>query len=64
MHIVVRTSHGKLVRSFACAPCTTGVWHALRWVPKARGSFCYYVYARDLAGNAQSVTGSAKVVVR
>ena len=64
VHIVVRTSHGKLVRSFACAPCTTGVWHALRWVPKARGSFCYYVYARDLAGNAQVTVGSARVDVR
>ena len=32
--------------------------------PKAKGTYRYYVYAKDSAGNAQSKVGSAKVVVR
>ena len=33
-------------------------WHSAKWQPKAKGTYRYYVYAKDLAGNAQS-----KVVV-
>ena len=42
----------------------TATWYSAKWTPKARGTYRYYVYAKDLAGNAQSKVGSARVVVR
>ena len=32
--------------------------------PKATGTYRYYVYCKDLAGNPQRINGSASVVVR
>jgi hypothetical protein len=43
---------------------TSGAWYNVKWKPKAKGTYRYYVYAKDAAGNAQSRVGSAKVVVR
>jgi hypothetical protein len=65
--VVVKNSRGKSVKTFAAAASTsrtTGTWYSVKWKPKAKGTYRYYVYANDLAGNAQSVVGSAKVVVR
>jgi hypothetical protein len=62
--IVVKNSRGKTVKTFLPAAKNTGTWYRAKWVPKAKGTYRYYVYAKDLAGNAQRTRGSAKVVVK
>jgi surface antigen len=64
VRIIIKNSHGKVVKSFACATKTIATWYSVKWTPLARGTFRYSVYAKDLAGNAQVTVGSAKVVVR
>jgi hypothetical protein len=65
--IVVKNSRGRIVRTFttvARTARTPGAWYSVKWRPSARGTYRYYVYAKDLAGNAQSKVGSARVDVR
>jgi hypothetical protein len=62
--VAVRTRAGKLVKWISLGKVTTGVWHSVKWTPKASGRYRYTVIARDLAGNLQSVAGSAAITVR
>ena len=64
IRIVVKNSHGIAVKTFRPTAKNTATWYSVKWTPKARGTYRYYVYAKDLAGNAQSKVGSARVVVR
>jgi hypothetical protein len=64
LRIVVRNARGKTVRTLRSANCRTGAWQAVKWTPKARGTYRYSVYAADLAGNVQASVGSGKVRVR
>ena len=41
----------------------SGTWHTVKWRPRAKGTWRYYVYCKDLAGNPQTKVGSAKAVV-
>jgi hypothetical protein len=65
--VLIKDARGKAVKTFATSAATsrvTGTGYSVKWKPKAKGTYRYYVYANDLAGNAQSKVGSAKVVVR
>jgi hypothetical protein len=65
--VVVKTVRGKVVwtcRTSATVSRTSGAWFSVRWKPKAKGAYRYFIYAKDAAGNAQDKVGSAKVVVR
>ncbi|MDO9498080.1 MAG: hypothetical protein Q7J48_20420 [Nocardioides sp.] len=62
--VVVKNSRGKTVRTFLPTTRNTATWYSVTWRPKARGTYRYHVYAKDLAGNAQRIRGSAKVVAR
>jgi hypothetical protein len=66
--IVIKNAHGKVVKTWSKSGMlslrNSGVWYSYKWTPKVRGTFRYYVYAKDFAGNPQSKVGSAKVVVR
>ena len=53
-----------MVKSFTLGTKTTAKWYSVKWKPKAKGTYRYYVYGKDLAGNAQRKVGSAKVRVR
>jgi hypothetical protein len=64
IRIVVKNSRGRAVKTMKPTARNTAVWYAAKWTPRARGTYRYYVYAKDLAGNAQRKVGSAKVVVR
>ncbi len=64
IRIVVKNRRNVTVKTLRPTAKNTGVWYAMRWTPKATGTYRYYVHAKDLAGNAQSSVGSAKVVVR
>ena len=63
--VVVKNSHGKTVKTIAVSALkNVNTWYSVSWTPKARGTYRYYVYAKDLAGNSQSVRGWAKVIVK
>ncbi len=64
IRIVVKDSRGTTVKTFKPPTRDTATWCSVMWTPKARGTFRYYVYARDFAGNVQGTRGSAKVVVK
>jgi hypothetical protein len=64
VRVVVRNAHGRVVATIALGRVTTGHWHVARWVPKARGTYHYSVFARDLAGNPPTQEGQASVRVR
>ena len=62
--LVVKNSDGKVVKTLACGTQSVTVWHSVTWTPKAKGTYSYAVYAKDLAGNVQSTAGSAKIKVK
>jgi hypothetical protein len=62
--VVVKNARGKKVASFSAGTKKTAAWYSVKWKPRAKGSYRYYVYGKDLAGNAQRKVGSARVVVR
>jgi photosystem II stability/assembly factor-like uncharacterized protein len=65
--VVVKNARGRVVWTYKTGASTArknGTWYGVKWRPKAKGTYRYYVYAKDTAGNAQSRVGSAKVVVR
>ena len=62
--VVLRTAAGRLVHIFKTAVRPTGIWNYLNWVPRAAGTYRYWVYATDLAGNKQRNVASATVLVR
>ena len=64
IRVVVKNSHGTTVKTVQPTAKATATWYSVKWTPKARGTYRYYVYAKDLAGNAQRIKGNAKVVVR
>ena len=64
VRLVVKDARGAIVKGFTPGTCTMSAWHSVRWTPRARGTFRYYVYAKDMAGNAQVMRGSAKVIVK
>lgn len=64
---MVKNARGKAVKTFATSASTSrvsGTWYSVRWKPKAKGIYRCYVYAKGLAGNAQSKVGAAKIGVR
>ena len=62
--LVVKNRKGKVVKRFYLHTRTTGDWYSVKWRPRARGTYRYYVYGKDLAGNAQRKVGSARIRVR
>jgi hypothetical protein len=62
--ITIRNAKGRVVKTLRRATMYTGGWYSVKWRPKASGAYRYSVRALDLAGNAQSKAGSAKVIVR
>ena len=62
--LVVKNSAGKVVKTLACGTQSVAVWHTVAWTPKSKGTYRYWVYAKDLAGNSQSKIGTAKITVK
>jgi hypothetical protein len=62
--IVVRNAHGKAVKTLSAGTVSSGVWHSLKWTPKAWGSYTFSAAAKDLAGNKQTKAVAAKVTVK
>jgi hypothetical protein len=61
----VKNSHGKLVKALTYAHLRTGVWFLAKFrCTLAKGTYRYYVYATDGAGNTQSKVGWNKLVVK
>jgi hypothetical protein len=64
VRLVVCNSGGKAVKSWSWANRKIATWYTVRWTPKAKGSYHYYLYGKDLAGNTQAKVGSARIVVK
>ena len=64
VRVVVKDAAGKTAQSFALGDQPTNVWLVVQWTPKTSGVYRYFVYAKDLAGNAQRKVGSGAVNVR
>ena len=62
--IVVRNSRHRTVKTLRPSAKATGARYSRTWTPKVKGTYRYYVSAKDLAGNKQRTVGSAKVIVR
>lgn len=65
VRLVVRSSAGAIVRTVHVAAMrATGRWYAAKWTPKRAGTYRYWVYGRDEAGNAQAILGRGTIRVR
>ncbi len=62
--LIVRNSHNTVVTTFKLGSEKISTWYALEWTPRAKGSYRYTVYAKDLAGNEQVGAGSATITVK
>lgn len=63
--IVIKNSRGQTVKTLRPGSKAIGAtWYKASWKPTARGTFRYYVKAKDVAGNAQSRQGNGKITVR
>ena len=62
--LIVRNSHNTVVTTFKLGSEKISTWYALEWTPRAKGSYRYTVYAKDLAGNQQVGAGSATITVK
>jgi hypothetical protein len=62
--LTVKNAKHKVVKSFSLGTRNVATWHAVKWTPKAKGTYSYSVSAKDLAGNPQVKAGSAKIKVK
>jgi photosystem II stability/assembly factor-like uncharacterized protein len=62
--LVVKNSHGKVVKTVKLGTRTNKKWYTASWTTKTAGTYHYYVTAKDLAGNAQSHEGGGKITIR
>ena len=64
--ILVANAKGKIVHRISLGTRTAGAWHSVSWSTSgvAKGTYHYAVFAKDLAGNPQTILGAAKVVVK
>jgi photosystem II stability/assembly factor-like uncharacterized protein len=64
LRIEVRTIYGRLVKTIKRASVPTGIWNVAGWRPRAKGTYRFFVYATDLAGNSQRNVARATVIVK
>jgi hypothetical protein len=63
--IKIKNSKGKTVKSQSISGSKTiNKWYSFKWKTNTKGTYKYYVYAKDLAGNPQSSAGWAKIKVK
>jgi hypothetical protein len=62
--LTIRNRRNKVVKTFKLGAKKVSAWYAVKWTPKAKGTYRYTVYAKDLAGNKQAKAGSAKITVK
>ena len=62
--LVVKNAQGQVVKSFKLGTKAANTWLSENWMPTAKGSYAFSVYAKDLAGNAQTKVGRAKITVK
>lgn len=65
VYVKIKNSKGHVVKTQKfSADKNMKKWYSFKWTPKAKGTYRYYVYAKDLAGNAQNRAGWAKIKVK
>ncbi|HET6493892.1 MAG TPA: M6 family metalloprotease domain-containing protein [Thermoleophilia bacterium] len=67
VRVVIKRRSGVVARTVRMGASTArvrGRWYTTRWRPKDRGTYRYWVYGRDAAGNPQKVRGYGVIKVR
>ena len=49
IRIVVKNSRNVTVQTIRPTTRNTGTWYSVKWTPRARGTFRYYIYAKDIS---------------
>mgnify|MGYP000890525800 FL=1 len=63
--IKIKDSRGKTVKTKTVVLTKkSGTWYSFTWKATKRGTYKAYVYGRDLAGNKQSVRGTATIRIK
>ena len=62
--LTIKNAKHKVVKTYKLGTEKTATWYALKWKPKAKGSYSYSIAAKDLAGNKQAKAGSARITVK
>jgi len=61
--LTVKNAKHKVVKSFSLGTRNVATWYAVKWTPKAKGTYSYSVSAKD-PGNPQVKAGSGKITVK
>jgi len=65
VHVKIKNSEGQVVKNVSfSSDKNVKTWYSFTWKPTAKGTYKYYVYAKDLAGNQQKTAGWAKIKVK
>jgi len=65
VYVKIKNSKGQVVKNQSFrAVKNVKTWYSFMWKPKAKGTYKYYVYAQDLAGNPQKSAGRATITVK
>lgn len=65
--VVIKRRSGARAKTFATGPGVyrvSGRWYSFTWRPVDRGTYRYWVYGRDKAGNVQRIAGYGTITVR
>ena len=63
--VKIKNSKGQVVKNVSfSAEKNVKTWYSFSWTPTKKGTYKYYVYAKDLAGNSQNKAGWAKITVK
>jgi hypothetical protein len=63
--VKIKDSKGHVVKNLSfSAQKNVKTWYSFTWKPTKKGTYKYYVYAKDLAGNPQNKAGWAKITVK
>lgn len=64
VRLLVKNKRGKTLKTFPLGTKSTGTWYSVKWKPRSKGTYRYYVYAKDLAGNTQLKAAGGKITVK
>ena len=65
VRVKIKNSKGQVVKNVSfSADKNVKTWYSFKWKPTAKGTYKYYVYAKDLAGNPQKSAGWGKIKVK
>ena len=64
VRIIVRNRKGTVVKRLGLPDAPIATWRSAKWTPRVRGTYKYFVFAKDESGNRQTTVGAARIMVR